>query len=161
MASTRFGKGYSRVWQVVCYTLSPHLMSMRQKGFGAWGIQSRPFAVHSALFVKKFFHALCFHTRRPILISWEGQYGGRRILATPKEEKTRQRDLVHGAFNMVHLVLRRSHLFDCHTGKPIVLTSISGSGRGFVCLSHLICTFCNTFTLFLILAWRGCKNVAG
>ena len=60
MTSTRFGKGYSRVWQVVCFTLSSHLISMREKGFGAWCIQSVPFAVHSAHFVQKFFHALSF-----------------------------------------------------------------------------------------------------
>ena len=68
------------------------------------------------------------------------------------QKKKRQRDLVHKAFNMVHLVLRRSHLLTVMQGSPI-----SGSGRGFVIQSA---PFAIHSPFFLILA-RGFKNGAG
>ena len=41
---------------------------MRQRGSCAWGIQTGPFAAHSATFVFKFLQLFHFHTGRPILI---------------------------------------------------------------------------------------------
>ena len=40
---------------------------MRQRGLGAWGIQTGPFAVHWAHFVPKYFQLFHFHTGRPIM----------------------------------------------------------------------------------------------
>ena len=45
---------------------------MRQKGLGTWGIQTGPFAAHSAHFVLKNFHFFHLHTGRPIHITPEG-----------------------------------------------------------------------------------------
>ena len=42
---------------------------MRQMDFNALGIQTRPFAAHSAHFVLIFLHLLHFHTGKPFLIT--------------------------------------------------------------------------------------------
>ena len=44
---------------------------MRQRVFSAWGIQTGPFAAHSAHFVQKDLQLLDFHTRGPTLITPE------------------------------------------------------------------------------------------
>ena len=64
---------------------------MRQRGFGAWGIQTGPFAaLCTSHFLKLFhhFHLLHFHTGRPILITPEGQYWEKGILPTPEKDET-------------------------------------------------------------------------
>ena len=45
---------------------------MRQMGFSAWGIQTRPIAATKALFVPEDFQLFHFHIGRPILITPEG-----------------------------------------------------------------------------------------
>ena len=61
---------------------------MRQIGFSAWGIQTGPFAAHSAPFVVKLFHLFHLHTGEPILITPEGQLSEKGILPTPKLDET-------------------------------------------------------------------------
>ena len=61
---------------------------MRQRGLGAWGIQTGPFAVHWAHFVPKDFHLFHLHTGRPILITPEGQLWEKGVLPTPKLDET-------------------------------------------------------------------------
>ena len=45
---------------------------MGQMVSSAWGIQTGPFAAHSAPFVLKLFHLFHLHTGEPILITPEG-----------------------------------------------------------------------------------------
>ena len=47
--------------------------SMTQVDFNARGIQTGPFALHSAHFVQNIFHLFDFHTGEPFLITPEGQ----------------------------------------------------------------------------------------
>ena len=61
---------------------------VRQMDFNAWGIQTGPFAAHSAYLIMNFFHLFHFHTGEPFLITPEGQYWGSGIHPTPKLNET-------------------------------------------------------------------------
>ena len=45
----------------------------RNKSIHVWGIQTRPYAAHSAHFVLKIFHLFHLHTGEPFLITPKGQ----------------------------------------------------------------------------------------
>ena len=70
--------------------------------FSAWGIQTGPFAAHSAPFVQKIFHLFHLHTGEPILITPEGQFSEKGILPTPKLDETEGFSCLPGAFKLDH-----------------------------------------------------------
>ena len=57
---------------------------MRQRGLGAWGIQTGPFAALCTSHILKLFHLFHLHTGRPFLITPEGQLWEMEILPTQK-----------------------------------------------------------------------------
>ena len=61
---------------------------MRQRGLGAWGIQTGPFAALCTSHILKLFHLFHLHTGRPILITPEGQYWEKGNFSTPKLNET-------------------------------------------------------------------------
>ena len=61
---------------------------VRQMVFSAWGIQTGPFATHSAPLVLKHIRVLHLHTGEPIVITPKGQLSEKGILLTPKLDET-------------------------------------------------------------------------
>ena len=61
---------------------------MRQRGLGAWGIQTGPFAALCTSHILKLYHLFHLHTGRPILITPESQYWEKGIHPNPELDET-------------------------------------------------------------------------
>ena len=61
---------------------------MRQRGFGAWDIQTGPFPALCTSHILKSYQLFHLHTGRPMLITPEGQHAGKSIFPTPEMDMT-------------------------------------------------------------------------
>ena len=100
---------------------------MRHMDSSAWGIQTGPYAAHSAHFAMKIFHLFHLHTGEPILITQRANNEKREFSQLQKRMTPRGFDawgIQTGPFAAcwVAFVLEYFHHYHLHTGEPILIT---------------------------------------
>ena len=108
---------------------------MRQMDFNAWGIQTGPFASHSANFVRKYFQLFDFHTGGHILLPQRTNNGKGEF--TQLKNWMRQMDfnargVQSGPFaaHLANFVHKYFHLSHCHTVGHFLLPQMANNGKG-------------------------------